>query len=189
MGYYSLVSSLPSLQIGDEPPFSTEAYVADCAQWVTERELLSLRKILLAAPDIVPCALCQKLHDLETQLRNAVARRRAQKLGVDPSDYLHRHDGFSGTIETLVAEAFSKNDPVELEQGLDRIRWQLTNELVPLDDPFGFERVLAYGIQLKIIERWNRMDHHLGKEKLEALITKNTEEKEEASESAESSAQ
>jgi hypothetical protein len=45
-------------------------------------------------------------------------------------------------------------------------------------DPFGFERVLAYGIQLKIVERWSRMDVHRGKEKLEAVITANTEDSE-----------
>jgi hypothetical protein len=175
MGYYSLVSSLPVLRIGDEPPFSVERYVQDCAQWVTEREADILRKVLLAAPDIVPCALCRKLHDLETQIRNAVARQRAQRLGVDATEYLHRHDGFEGVIETGVSEAFSQNDPIELEQGLDRLRWRLADDLVPLDNPFGFERVLAYGIQLKIIERWSRMDPHKGKETLEKLILENTE--------------
>jgi hypothetical protein len=47
-------------------------------------------------------------------------------------------------------------------------------------EPFCFEKVLAYGIQLKIVERWNRMDVHTGKEKLEVVITANTEEKEAA---------
>ena len=48
MAYYSLVASLATLQIGDEPPFSTEEYINTCAQWVTEREELILRKVLLA---------------------------------------------------------------------------------------------------------------------------------------------
>lgn len=178
MSYYSLVSSLPTLHIGDEPPFSVESFVTDCAQWVTERELLTLRKVLLAAPDIVPCAYCHRLHDMETQLRNASARRRAQKLGVDASPYLHRHEAFSGRIESLVDEAFAHDDPVELEQGLDRARWQLVEDLVPLDDPFSFRKVLAYGIQLKIVERWNRMDPSQGKKVLEAIITANTEKEE-----------
>ena len=44
----------------------------------------------------------------------------------------------------------------------------------------GFEKVLAYGIQLRIVERWNRMDVHTGKEKLEAVITANTKKEETA---------
>ena len=38
--------------------------------------------------------------------------------------------------------------------------------------------MLAYGIQLKIVERWNRMDVHAGKEKLEAVIAANTKQEE-----------
>lgn len=174
MAYYSLVASLPNLEIGDEPPFTTEEYIDNCAQWVTEREEEILRKVLLKDPDIAPCPLCKVIYDLECQIRNAIARHRGQKLGIDFKEYLQPHDGFSGTIETFVADAFTRTDPVELEQELDRGRWKLTNELVG-QDLFSFEKVLGYGIQLKIVERWNRMDVHTGKEKLEAIITANTE--------------
>jgi hypothetical protein len=179
MAYYSLVASLTNLQIGDEPPFSTEEYVDNCAQWVTERETDILRKVLLEEPDIAPCPLCKAWNNIETQLRNAVARHRGQKLGVDVKEYLQPHDDFSGQIEVLVTDAFTRNDPVELEEELDRARWALAEELIG-QDPFGFEKVLAYGIQLKIVERWNRMDVSVGKEKLEAVITANTEKEETA---------
>ena len=177
MAYYSLVASLPNLQIGDEPPVSTEEYIGNCAQWVSEREEGILKAVLLNEPIAAPCPLCKAWHNIETQLRNAVARHRGQKLGVDFNEYLQAHDGFSGTIETLVADAFTSTDPVELEESLDRARWQLAEELVS-GDPFGFEKVLAYGIQLKIVERWNRMEDRLGKEKIEAVITANTEKEE-----------
>ena len=177
MAYYSLVASLPNLEIGDEPPFSTEEYVDNCAQWVSERETNILRKVLLQAPDIAPCPLCKAWNGIETQLRNAATRHRGQKLGVDFKEYLQPHEGFNGIIETIVNEAFAHNDPVELEQTLDRGRWQLAEQIIG-QDPFGFEKVLAYGIQLKIVDRWNRMDVHIGKEKLEAVITANTEKEE-----------
>lgn len=177
MAYYSLVASLPSLEIGDEPPFTTEDYVGMCAQWVTAREIEILRKVLLREADIAPCPLCKAIYDLECQIRNAAARLRGQKLGVDFKEYLMPHDGFSSTIEAFVADAFTRNDPVELEQELDRGRWKLADELVG-QNFFGFEKVLAYGIQLKIVERWNRMDVHVGKEKLEAVIAANTKQEE-----------
>jgi len=179
MAYYSLVASLASLQIGDEPPFSTEEYINTCTQWVTEREEQILRKVLLAEPDIAPCDLCAAWNNIETQIRNSVARQRGQKLGVDAKEYLQPHGGFSGTIEELVTDAFTRTDPVELEQELDRARWQLAEELIG-QEPFGFKKVLAYGIQLKIVERWNNMDVHTGKENLEAIITANTEKEETA---------
>jgi hypothetical protein len=177
MAYYSLVASLPNLQIGDESPFSTEEYIDNCAQWVTERETEILKAVLLNEPITSPCQLCLNWNNIETQLRNAVARHRGQKLGVDFKEYLQPHDGFSGTIETLVTDAFTRQDPVELEQELDRARWNLVCELAG-QDLFSFEKVLAYGIQLKIVERWSSMDASLGKEKIEAVITANTEKEE-----------
>jgi hypothetical protein len=45
-------------------------------------------------------------------------------------------------------------------------------------NPFGFEKILAYGIQLKIVERWDSLDVSVGKEKIEAVITANTEKEE-----------
>ncbi|MEN7973282.1 MAG: DUF2764 family protein [Verrucomicrobiota bacterium] len=179
MAYYSLVASLPHLEIGDEPPFSSEEYIGNCAQWVSEHETQILQKVLLEDPDIAPCPLCKAWNNIEAQLRNAVARLRGQKLGVDFKEYLQPHDEFSGEIEALVTDAYTRSDPVELEQELDRARWKLAEGLIG-QDPFGFKKVLAYGIQLKIVERWNRMDVHVAKEKLEAVITANTEKEETA---------
>ncbi len=177
MAYYSLVASLPNLEIGDEPPFSTEEYIDTCAQWVTEQETNILRNILLNEGDSKSCSYCKTWDNIETQVRNAAARHRGQKLGVDFKEYLQPHDGFSGTIESLVTDAFTRTDPVELEEELDRARWQLAEEQIGLD-PFDFKKVLAYGIQLKIVERWHRMDVSVGKQKIEAVITANTEKEE-----------
>ncbi len=175
MAYYSLVASLPHLQIGDEPPFSTEEYIGNCAQWVTEHEIKILRRVLNQELDDAHCPLCKAWNNVETQIRNTAARLRGHKLGVDFKEYIQPHEGFSGEIEALVTDAFTRNDPLEIEEEIDRARWKLADDLVG-QDPFEFEKVLAYGIQLKIVERWNRMDVHTGKEKLETIITANTEQ-------------
>jgi hypothetical protein len=179
MAYYSFVASLPSLQIGDEPPVSVEEYIENASQWITEREIGILKAVLLNEPTASPCSLSEAWNNLETQLRNAVAKHRGQKLGVDYKEYLQPHDNFSGEVEALVADAFTQNDPVELEQELDRARWNLAEGLVG-QETFGFEKILAYGIQLKIVERWNRMDVKVGKQNIEAVITANTEKEETA---------
>ncbi len=179
MAYYSLVASLSNLKIGDEPPFSTEDYIDNCAQWITGHEARILKHILQGKDHGGSCPICKTWFDIETQLRNAVARHRGQKLGIDFKEYLQPHDGFSGEVEQLVTDAFTRTDPLEIEEELDRARWQLAEQLIG-QDPFCFEKVLAYGIQLKIVERWSRMDVHAGKEKLEAVITANTEQEETA---------
>lgn len=176
MSYYALVASLPALQIGDEPPYSTEEYIERAALWITTRQVSILKRVLLEQVGIAPCELCKAWDNIETQLRNAIARQRAQKLGLDAKTYIKQHDGFSGTIEQWVTDAFTRSDPLEIEEELDRARWQLAEELIADRNPFGFRKVLAYGIQLRIIERWNNLDVHTGKENLDAVIKGNTEE-------------
>ena len=178
MAYYSLVASLPHIEIGDEPPLSTKEYVEQCAQWISDREKMVLEHILLGEHGSHSCPICRKWFNIETQFRNAVVRLRGQKLGIDFKEYLQPHDDFSGEIEKLATDAFTRNDPLELEEEIDRARWQLAENLAQGKDPFCFEKVLAYGIQLRITERWNSMDVHTGKEKIEAIITANTEKEE-----------
>ena len=97
-----------------------------------------------------------------------------------PVELVWQYDlGAGSRSNPLVTDAFTRNDPLELEQELDRSRWKLAEELIG-QDPFEFEKILAYGIQLKIVERWNRMDVSVGKETIEAVITANTEKEETA---------
>ena len=100
MAYYSLVASLPSLQIGDEPPVTVEQYIENCAQWVTERETGILKAVLQNEPTASPCPLCKAWHNMETQLRNTVAKFRGQKLGIDFKEYLQPH--FIDDLKKLV---------------------------------------------------------------------------------------
>jgi hypothetical protein len=181
MSYYALVSSLPHLSIGGEPPFSTEEYVANCAQWITKNEARKLERVLQCKHHCGPCSLCKIWLDIETQLRNAVARHRGKRLGVDFKEYEQPHDGYRGDVEQLITDVFTRHDPLEIEEEIDRARWQLAEGLIG-QDPFSFEKILAYGIQLKIVERWSGMDVSRGKEKLEAVITANTEKEEDAEE-------
>lgn len=174
MAYYSLVASLPALKIGDTPPFSTEEYIENCAQWITEAEQNTLRHVLLNEGNHASSALGMKWNNMETQLRNAALKLRAQKRGVDIKEYLQPHDGFSGTIEVLVSNAFTCKNPADLEKELDQLRWLLSEELIQLA-PFSFNKLFSYGIQLQIVERWARMDTTTGTEKLEAVVLKNTE--------------
>ena len=87
MDYYSLIASLPVLEIGDEPPFSSEEYINNCTQWVSEREVKILRNIMLDEGDPKTCPHCKKWHEIETQIRNASIKIRAHKLGVDGKAY------------------------------------------------------------------------------------------------------
>ena len=182
MSYYALVASLPALKIGQPSSLSLEAYIDSCTSWLSEQELATLKSVVQNEEKRSTNPLAKRWFDAETQLRNAVVQLRGQKLGVDAKSFLQPHEGFSGTIESKVTEAMSKSNPVEMEQGLDHLRWQLAEELIG-DDPFGFSKILAYGIQLSLVERWSQMDDEKGAEALETIIVANTEKETQTEES------
>jgi len=185
MSYYFLIASLPALQIGDDPPFTTEEYIERCAGTLSKREMHILNHVLHCETVCESNGLANKWFALETQLRNAVAKLRASKYGVDAKEYLRPHPGCSGLVESIVTDAFTRDDPLEVEQELDRGRWLLADQLIG-ENPFGFGNVLAYGIKLRIVQRWANMDVHEGKKKLEAVITANTEKRDQEEQPEES---
>lgn len=180
MAYYALVASLPNISIGEEPSLSSETFLNNCAQWISEQEVATIEAVLLGNP----ISDCSKTYaawkNIEAQLQNAICKHRGQKLSIDFKEYLQPHDGFCGEIETSVTDAFTRSNPVELEEQLDQLRWSLAESLIGLQ-VFGFEKILAYAIQLKIAERWNRMTPSAGTKNIESVITANTA-KEEAAE-------
>ena len=103
MSYYSLVASLPHLQIGDEPPFSTEEYIDNCAQWVTDHEIKILRRVLHQELDDSHCPLCMAWNNVETQIRNTAARSAFDSPIQHPADALdaghHRIGGLAGEAQ------------------------------------------------------------------------------------------
>ena len=91
--------------------------------------------------------------DSETQLRNAVALARAERLGKDPADarkWLRRHSGWSVELETGVTAAFAQPDPLARHLALQRLRWDRAGALAGLS-PFSVEAFLAYALRLSIL--------------------------------------
>ncbi len=174
MPHYALVASLPHLEIGLEEPFSTQEYLEKCSAWVSRHEAAALRSVLGGVPEEASSPVTVQWKDLNTQLRNAIVRQRAQARGTDPRPFLQPHEGLSGTLEKQVAEAFAGSDPAKMEMRLDQTIWGLAEGLIG-QDPFGFGKLVAYGIQLQVVERWNRLDAEAGRKKLEKTLLGNTE--------------
>ena len=106
----------------------------------------------------------------ETSLRNAVARVRADRRGVEAAPYIRSGEKFDATMLRMVDEAFGRATPAERELDLDRFRWQ-TIELLAGLNPFALSAVLAYGLKLKLVQRWARLSAEAGRQRLEELVT------------------
>ena len=173
--YYALISSLPHLELEKEPLISAASFREACRSTVSADEFQILDALLEGAfSHATSNPFAQRWFAVETQLRNAVAIQRAQARGVDAKPFIRSHAGFVGWVESQVQEAFAADNPAEQERVLDGARWRLAEEFIG-EDTFGFSKLAAYAVQLRLATRWSRMDDNTGRENLEKTITLNTE--------------
>ena len=163
MEYVYLVASLPHLELGGAPPFTSAELLFSCGGVLRQDHWEDLRAIVGAVPRDVRSPEARRLVDAETQLRNALARIRAQRASVEYAAASHRHAGFDARLEKLAARAMAVEDPLERELLLDRQRWALLDE-VAAQPAFGVQAVFAYAFKLLIVEKWSALSDESGLE-------------------------
>jgi hypothetical protein len=169
MKYYYLVTSLPAVELTEAPQLAMAAFLAACALHLppAERDEVSA----LAQGDWSgarsPAALAWI--DAETQIRNAVARARAAKTGVDPAPHQRPQREVRLWLEAAVETALSRPGPLERELALDQLRFAVLEEIAR-SEPFGLPALLAYGVKLRLALRWSSLDEETGRRRAEALL-------------------
>lgn len=163
--YWYLIAALPALRFGEKPAMGAEQFRTFCSDWLPDAGLRAVESVLDGTPD--ESGLTAAWHAKETQLRNAVARSRARRYNAESA--ARPHAGFEVFIEKGVADAFARDNPLEREMELDRLRWSLGDELAA-GDSFGFPAVLAYAVKLQIAERWASLNEETGRNKVEELV-------------------
>jgi hypothetical protein len=100
-------------------------------------------------------------------LRATVARARAARLKCDvPAEAIAAP--WDAPAERAVTDAFNRPTPADREMALDRHRWSVLEELAGFD-AFDASAMIAYGMKLKIAERWARMDAAKGMDRIDRL--------------------
>lgn len=153
-----LIASLPPLTLNQQPPLSTEAFKSACRSQLSERDSHTVDR-LCDGPDygdgqtVAEHPFAAKWQAREIQLRNAVARARAERRKTDAAGSVRPHMGFDPFIEDSVEEAFELPEPLARELALDRLRWKILDELAGVQ-PFTIPVVMAYAVKLRIAQRW-----------------------------------
>lgn len=168
-GYF--VASLPTPALGAPAPLSLAQFRADAARLLPRDAVAEMDAVLAGDRSAARSAFAAQWFDVETQLRNAVARTRAARRDVEAAPYLHPHGGFRVSIEDAVSSAYAKPNPLEREMALDRARWSAADEF-SLFEPFGIGAVLAYAVKLRIAERWASLSDDAGRSALEDAVSR-----------------
>ncbi len=166
--YYTyLISSLPMLNLSAKAPLSLETFLGKCKNLISDKEL-----------GILSQACGQNDHSLEARgfsslkqwvgfevaLRNELARSRAARKKIDPLKFLRPGDFTQAQISHVALTALRSTSILEAEKILDQARWDFLEDL-SRGHYFDFDALLVYGLKLKILERWDKIQK-ADKEKL-----------------------
>ena len=171
--YYYFAATLPALSL-DEPPAWTFAQFREmCEEHLCAADLHALDALTRDSAPRGAAPFARAWRDRDVLIRNASARARAARVGRDAAPYLREGQGFDSSIEHAVEEAFSRANPVERERALDRRRWAQIDELAG-HDLFAAGSLLAYGLKLKLAERWAGLSEDEGLRKTEEIVRAET---------------
>ncbi len=169
--YYFLKASLPGLMFGKEPGLSMEEFDTRCAEELSAERMACLRKVALPVPrppetGVFNSRLMTEFAVREQYLRTRIAERRSSHANLcklpDPAEYFPE-------IDHAVAIAASADEPLEREKIIDRLRWQIIDEL-DCGDEFGFEALCAYRLKLAILEKYSKLESGKGKENFNGAV-------------------
>lgn len=177
--YYFLLSSLPTVSLRDPgapAPLDAEEFLAACRAHAVEELCLDLELLLQGRAEAAFHPAIRALADLDAQLRNAVARRRArfwEELGQPLPEGLAGtplpHAGWSVAAEMAADQAFALEDPLEREMALDRARERWLDDMSAIN-PFGEEALVAYAGRLRLALRWASWRRDVGLARLEEAM-------------------
>jgi len=167
--YYYLVSSLPGLAFFTPVPITRAVFFETCRGSLNAAGMEELEAVLEGRREDVKTGFGSAWLDGDRQLRNAIARQRALRLGVDEKKHLKEHHGYRVDAEDVVSDAYSRANPLERELALDRYRWNLADELSQAD-PFGLSTLLAYAVKLEINAHWQSLTPEKGRDRLEEML-------------------
>jgi Protein of unknown function (DUF2764) len=158
--YYTyLISSLPMLNFSTRAPFSLEDFFAKCKNLIPENELEILRSVCQQEGYFLNTqgvASLEQWANFEIALRNELVRARATRAKIDPLKFLRFPDSPQAETSHLAMLAYRSTSILEAEKILDQARWSFL-EALSFGHYFDFDYLLVYGLKLKILERWDKI--------------------------------
>ena len=186
--FYYLVPSLPDLRFGERAPMTGGEFLHRC-RGVVPDEALRVLEAACADPGIEDSPPSHEVlvrwKGREVALRNALARGRARRLGLDPARHV-RGDAAEAEASHVAREAFDAASPRMAEEILDRARWRWLEEL-EAGHYFDLGRLVIYLLKVRLLERRAAFSKEAGRGRIEPFRTEAGEASRQAWEATEPS--
>lgn len=168
--YYYIIASLPHLSLHEPPPLNVEDFLSLCKRHLKRSAFETLRSIKqeFSLLDRLPLKAAKRWYEWEGGIRDALARLRAEKLGISAGEY--RRGYIPESIQSDIArEAFNADSPLKAEEILNKARWRFLEEL-EFGNYFNLESLAIYYLKLQILERVSHFDEERGRERLDSIL-------------------
>ena len=167
--YVYLMASLPALTLGGPVPCTPKEFLFRCQGVLSQEDLGEVAAVLEGRAAEGRSVAAREWAAVEAQVRNAAAKARGAKLGVEAKPFLKAHQGYRVWLDKEVTDALAKPNPLQCEMGLDAVRWKAADDLAG-QDPRGLGAVVAFAAKLTLCSRWAEMSETAGRERLDALV-------------------
>jgi len=147
------------LQFFAKVPFSLEIFFNKCKNLIPDKEFEILRSACGTNNfflDIQNNNSLKQWASFEIALRNELVHARASRKKIDPLKFLHLPDAPQAQISHVAMAAYRSTSIWEAEKMLDQARWNFLEDL-SLGHYFDFDYLLIYGLKLRILERWDKI--------------------------------
>jgi len=169
--YYYLIATLPMLEFGAKAPLSYDDFLLRCKEQLVPADMEIVERAETSPCEDINerCYLLKEWKRFDKDLRNEIARARANKKGKDPARYI-RGEGYPNPFMTGLAQwAVNQASPLEPELRLDRARWEKLEEIGRYHY-FDVGFLVIYALKLQILERWQEIDSGRGMKVLGDLL-------------------
>jgi len=168
-----LLSSLPTLELGAEAPFSVEELRRRC-EGTRGVNLNDFDAVVAGYPGLHPFTI--NYANALTEIKNTTAAMRAPKWEGENIRVSERfYSNYHVDLHQKITEAMNIQNPLEREIALERARWQIAEELAGVTY-FSEAKVYAYLVKLQINNRISGLSEEAGKAAVEDFIKANDRE-------------
>ena len=170
--YYYFVSSLPMLMPYCEPYTDSATFAESCEQWLSDADLKVITTISLnpvADAELPVDSVAAKWFSWEINLRNRIAKLRANKQGREVSGMLLEEKDSFGEVDRIAQDIASTKDPLEAEKLLDDLRWSKLDDLEACH-PFDLDKLCVYKLKLELCEKWLGREEEKGRDAFNKVI-------------------
>jgi len=171
--YPFLVSSLPMLHFGMNPPFSYEQFLEMCHHRIPDNDYY----ILSSLPEPGQYSefrkeqrTLQKWMNFDTALRNELVKIRAQKIHTDPATHLRDGIAADSSLTAPAIAAMGNPSLLEAERTIDEERWKALDHIATRHH-FDVDLLITYAYKLLILIRWENVRKADAGRMLEHVLT------------------